>query len=85
MAQGGMAHVMEQGRSINEATMLSQLRSEPLEMLQSAASQVKNADGMGEAAGFSAVEGEKRRPQLADAPQALNPAASPIPLSLIHI
>ena len=71
MAQGGMAHVMEQGCAINQAAMLCQLRGEPLEMLQGAASQVKNADGMGEAAGFSAVEGEKGRPQLADAPQAL--------------
>ena len=50
MAQGGMAHVMEQGCAINQAAMLCQLRGEPLEMLQGAASQVKNADGMGEAA-----------------------------------
>ena len=71
VAEGGMAEVMQQGRGIEHPPLGGQLRVVPLQLAQGLTRQLQHPQGVGEAARFGAVEGEKGRPQLADPPQSL--------------
>ena len=62
VAKRRMANVVQKRRAVDQAPIVGQLRGEPLQVLQGPASQVEDADRMGEAAGFSAMKGEKSRP-----------------------
>jgi len=71
VAQGPMAHVVEQGRGVKQASVLGQFRMTPFQMAEGEAGQVQHPQRMGEAARFGAMEGEKRRSQLTDPSQSL--------------
>ena len=66
-----MAHIVQQGSGVEDVPVLGQGGIEPLQLLQGHPRHRQHADGMGEAAGFRPMEGEKGRPQLADAAQPL--------------
>ena len=75
MAEGPVAHVMEQGRRQQHAPVLLQGGLEGHQAIKGLAGQVQHPERMGKAARFGPMEGEKGRPQLADAPQALEGGA----------
>ena len=71
MAERAMADVMEQGRGVKNPSVLRQVRITAVQVPEGTPGEMEHPQGMGEAAGFRAVEGQKSWTELADASQAL--------------
>ena len=71
MAEGSVADVVEQGSRIEGAAVLHQGRFQAQQMVEGHPGQVQHPERMGEAAGFSPLEGEVGGAELADPPQPL--------------
>ena len=71
MAEWAVAHIVQQGRRQQAGPVPGQARIPVFQLPQGLPGQVQHPQGMGEAARFGAVEGEKGRPQLADPAQPL--------------
>ena len=71
MTERAVTDVVEQGRCIQQRSLAFQLSVKLNQLMEGAPGEVENAQGMGEAAGFRAVEGQKSWTELADASQAL--------------
>ena len=66
-----MAHVVEQGGPQQKSAVGGQVWLLPFQVGEGPAGQLQHPQGVGEPARLGPVEGEKRRPQLADAAQTL--------------
>ena len=71
VAQGSMAHVVEQGRCQQDAPMGFEFWVQAHQVVEGQPGDVQHADGVGEAAGFRPMEGEEGGAELADAAEPL--------------